>query len=186
MSATLNQLKIVLEKEEGRIPYMYQDTKGNVTVGVGYLIANESMALELNWIDKKTRILADKKTISEEFHLISTLPVSNSKATSYSDKTSIILSDEDIDRLRDQRIIEKQQQLRKYLPLETYPVEAQEVLIDMGFNLGVNGLLKKFPTFIKAVKNKDWKTASEECHVKNVSEERNRLRKGKLLKLVQE
>jgi lysozyme len=41
------------------------------------------------------------------------------------------------------------------------PEQAQEVLVDMTFNMGFSGVLK-FKKFLEALKNKDWKKASQE------------------------
>jgi len=41
------------------------------------------------------------------------------------------------------------------------PEQAQEVLVDMTFNMGFAGVLK-FKKFLEALKNKDWERASQE------------------------
>lgn len=65
--------------------------------------------------------------------------------------------------------------LKKEFPdYASYPSSAQAGLIEMGFNLGVAGLTKKFPTFCAAVKKKEWKTAASECKRKSpISDCRN-------------
>mgnify|MGYP001033127608 CR=1 FL=1 len=41
------------------------------------------------------------------------------------------------------------------------PAPAQEVLVDMAFNMGLGGLLK-FKKFLEALRNKDWEKAAQE------------------------
>jgi lysozyme len=41
------------------------------------------------------------------------------------------------------------------------PEQAQEVLVDMTFNMGFGGVLK-FKKFLEALKNKDWEKAAQE------------------------
>ena len=55
----------------------------------------------------------------------------------------------------------------------TYPEPVQVALVDMAFNLGVPGLVKKFPSFVAAVKSRDWAGASRECRRRGISEARN-------------
>ena len=44
---------------------------------------------------------------------------------------------------------------------DTYSINQRTALIDMRFNLGLNGF-EKFKKFIKNVKNKDWEKAAKE------------------------
>lgn len=43
------------------------------------------------------------------------------------------------------------------------PTAAQVGLVEMGFNLGVQSLIQKFPQFCAEVKTNDWKNAAKEC-----------------------
>lgn len=40
-------LRTTLERYEGRVPHMYLDSRGYVTVGVGHLIGTKSAAIKL-------------------------------------------------------------------------------------------------------------------------------------------
>lgn len=54
-----------------------------------------------------------------------------------------------------------------------YPAEACAALFDMAYNLGIGGLTSKFPTFCKAVKDKDWATAAQQCERGGIGDARN-------------
>jgi len=61
----------------------------------------------------------------------------------------------------------------KFSDYEKYPKSAQEAVTDMAYNLGLNGLLTKFPKFVDAVKKQDWDQAAQESKRKGVGFERN-------------
>lgn len=50
----------------------------------------------------------------------------------------------------------------------------QSVFLDMGYALGVLGLLQGFPNLIKAAAIFDWVRAQQECHVKDPKEDARR------------
>lgn len=163
-----------LRKFEGVIPYMYLDTDGNVTVGVGHLLSNSVAANPLPFVDKKSNLAAVDTQKAAEWQTVSDLDAGH--AASYYDRfTQLKLQDADINALLSGDAAKVEDQLRdKFFDYDTFPEKAQAGLIDMGFNLGVPKLIAKFPTFVKAVKGKDWATAAAECHRKPpVSENRN-------------
>ncbi len=43
----------------------------------------------------------------------------------------------------------------------------------MAFNLGVTGLVNKFPTFTRAAREGDWGKCADECRRRGISDERN-------------
>jgi GH24 family phage-related lysozyme (muramidase) len=53
-----------------------------------------------------------------------------------------------------------------------YPIPAQEALFDMGYNLGVGGLLK-FHQLLAAVDEGQWRAAAARCHRVGIGAARN-------------
>ena len=45
--------------------------------------------------------------------------------------------------------------------------------MDMAFNLGNVGLVRKFPTFTRAARAKDWLTCARECQRRGIGDRRN-------------
>jgi len=171
-----------LKEFEGAIPYMYLDTGGNVTVGVGNLLASATDAKQLGFVRRadptaKPPVTAGPATPAEiqtDFDNVNK-QTAGKIASYYQQFTKLDLPDAIITSLLNGRVTEFKAKLVATFPdFDTYPDEACAALFDMGFNLGVAGLTSKFPTFCKAVKDKDWATAAKECHrAAPVNDDRN-------------
>ena len=158
---------------EGSINHMYMDTVGKVTVGVGNMLPNSGAASELPFILEDSRKLASQEDIINDFENVSKQK-SGMRAQKYHDFTKLVLTEEYIDILLDKRIDEFERQLNKdFSNYKECPAAVQLGLLDMAFNLGNSGLVKKFPTFCKAVKAENWEVCAVECNRRGISDERN-------------
>ena len=94
-------------------------------------------------------------------------------------EAQIYISDTEISRLFKEDIETKIKELKgAFLFLRGHqfdrlPSQVQEALIDMSFNLGANGLKKKFPGFMKAIAAKDYLEASKEAQRSGIQKARN-------------
>lgn len=156
-----------LIKFEGSIPHMYMCSGGEVTVGVGHAIQSEDEALTLEWdAEEHVDILQDYSTVSS-------FKGENFTADYYQDLTVCRMADEDIAALCASDIEIFEAQLRDALPdWILYPEMAQQALFDMGFNLGIAGLMK-FPKMLAAIDSGDWVTAALESHRQGIQDSRN-------------
>jgi GH24 family phage-related lysozyme (muramidase) len=172
MSVTPNM--IANEKRfEGNIPYMYLDTAGNVTVGVGKLLSNVNAATTLPFLKKSDATAASTANITTEFGTVQGLEVGH-VASYYDQFTTLRLKQPDIDSLLTTDLNGFEQQLAtNFSEYDNFPASAQEGLVDMVFNLGIGSLINSFPTFTAAVRAKDWNKAAAECHRQDISDERN-------------
>jgi GH24 family phage-related lysozyme (muramidase) len=171
-----------LREFEGAIPYMYLDTAGNVTVGVGNLVASANAAEQLGFVRRgilsaSPPVIAVPATATEiqtDYENVYNQTAGN-VAGYYKQFTRLDLPDDVINSLLNSRVAEFQARLIAAFPdFQTYPDQACAGLVDMGFNLGVAGLTSKFPTFCKAVRNRDWVTAAKQCHrAPPVNDDRN-------------
>ena len=153
-----------LLKFEGSIPWMYRCTGGEVTIGVGHAIQTADDAAKLAW--------AGPETVAQDYARVAAAPVGN-VASFYVSLSTCRMDAAEIDRLCGMDIDGFEAQLRKQLPnWDKYPEAAQEALFDMGFNLGVAGLMK-FPAMLAAVDRGDWAAAAKESHRKGIQESRN-------------
>jgi GH24 family phage-related lysozyme (muramidase) len=178
--ASSQTIQMIIE-EEGNIPHLYKDTKGKITIGVGYVVRNLDAALKLDFIDKASGARASQEDIRKEYEAIAILPFGQGyPAVSYTKYTRLVLSSTEINRLLNIMAAEKEKEVALRLPLYEYPEDVQRVLIDMAYNLGTTGLFNKFPKFIEAIKAKKWSEASKECRSRDISEERNQKRKSLL------
>jgi GH24 family phage-related lysozyme (muramidase) len=172
------QLKIF----EGSIPFMYVDTTGNVTVGVGNMLPTAAEAQKLAFQRRPdptanppitaaqpataAEILADFNNVARQTH--------GQSAGFYKQFTKIDLPENAIDALLQSRVTEFLTGLTPAFPdYNQYPEEVCAALFDMAFNLGLTKLTTEFPKFCAAVKRKDWVTASAQCHRNGIQESRN-------------
>ena len=160
-----DQVRDRLYRMEGKIPHMYRCTGGEVTVGVGHAIQTpqEAGALKFN----KSAALAaqdwDRVNAAEKGH----------PAKSYEALCACRMDDAEIAKLCDADITVFEAQLKKSLPKwDSYPDLAQQALFDMGYNLGVAGLMK-FHNMLAAVDRGDGEEAAKQSHRKGIQESRN-------------
>jgi GH24 family phage-related lysozyme (muramidase) len=191
-----------MKRWEGEIPYMYLDTRGYVTVGVGHLLADVKAAQALGFVyreDQKTtdqngviRVTAKKgDKATAEVIAADYASVQKKKAgllaSLYKSATRLELPDAELVAILEADVNAKEEGLLKSLPeYRSYPVSARLALLDMAFNLGVSGLINGFPTLRESVKKRDWAAAAKQCHRKGPSEERNLATKRLFLVAVQE
>jgi len=167
------KIRTLVKSGEGSIPHMYLDTVGKVTVGVGNMMPTAETAVELPFIHADSSLPATDDEVGNEFAFISQ-QTQGRLAGSYKEFTSLILTDEYIDELLDQRIEGFVQQLKRDFPnYDHYPEPARLGLIDMAFNLGNSGLINKFPSFTRAAREEDWASCQRECHRRGISDTRN-------------
>src|SRR5690348_8109862 len=150
-----------LEKHEGRTPYIYPDSKGNPTVGVGHLLATPQAALMLPFVEAGTTLAAPPTRILTAWKFV------KEHRTAYRE---IRLLDSDIDALTltDLRTFEPVMQRTFHA---TLPLPVATALWDMLFNLGS---FEKFPQLVSAVHTADWSRAAEECVRRDVGDTRNK------------
>ena len=167
-------LRSKMEIYEGRINHMYLDSKGLVTVGVGHLLKDLASAQALNF-KKSDNKPASKEEIKADYEAVKKQPT-NRMASFYKKSAKLHLADADINILTNKHINNFESELKKIFPdFSTYPNEVQLALFDIIFNVGMTDLNNKWPTFKKAVIDKDWAVAAKESNRKPpISAERNK------------
>jgi GH24 family phage-related lysozyme (muramidase) len=191
-----------MKRWEGEIPYMYLDTRGYVTVGIGHLLADVKAAQALGFVYREDQKTTDKNGVvrvtakkgdkaSAEVIAADYAAVQKKKAgmaaSLYKDATRLELPDTELETLLETDVKAKEDGLLKSLPeYRSYPPSARLALLDMAFNLGVFGLINGFPTLRELVKKRDWAAAAKNCHRKGPSEERNQATARLFLAAVQE
>jgi GH24 family phage-related lysozyme (muramidase) len=168
---------------EGNIGYMYLDsaTPPKVTVGVGEMLPNAAAAQKLAFVRRpdpaaKPPVLPGAATADEikaDFDNVAK-QAGGKIASYYQQFTKLDLPQSVIDSTVNDEIFHFKVGLIASFPdFESYPSEVCAALFDMAYNLGMDGLTSKFPTFCKAVKAKDWATAAKECHRTGPPDDRN-------------
>lgn len=171
----LEKIRTLIKQHEGSIPHMYLDTRGNVTVGVGLLLSAVEDAQQLPFVRRDTQAPASAEEIEADFNNIMSQK-EGQLAQSYRQYTQLELTQEAIDELLDQRITEFQSGLQgAYQGFDGYPDTAKEALLDMTFNLGLSGLVNKFPKLRQAAEAGNWQICAQECKRRGISDERNQV-----------
>lgn len=156
---------------EGSVPWMYLDTVGIVTVGIGHAMTHAADACLLPFnIGGR---LATTEEIAADFAAVQAMP-KGQIAANYKSRTQCRLDQDAIAGVYAADFDAKLPELAKRISgFDAFPQPVQLALADMGFNLGVQGLLTKFPKLMRAVGSRDWKTCALECRRPQLSAARN-------------
>lgn len=95
-------LRSKMEKYEGKVPHMYLDSKGLVTVGVGHLIIDLGSAQKLSF-KKSNNTAASKEEIKADYDSVKKQP-KNRMASFYKKHVALKLSDVDTNKLTNKHI----------------------------------------------------------------------------------
>ncbi len=161
-----------LEVFEGIVPWMYLDTRGYVTVGVGEMLATAARAQALGFVDGNNQPISSDAILAD-YNRVSALPPAKTAAF-YRSPASAILPHAAIDALLMQHLTFFDGQLsQQFASYSDFPDPAKLGLLDMIYNLGVTGLFKGYPTFMGYVQKQDWSNAAAQCHRNGPNQARN-------------
>ncbi len=148
-----------LPQVENNIPYMYADSEGHVTVGIGHKFENETEATfvpfyqELSGNQKNTNVSANDKRQAYKDIKTYWRNNPNSAAKAYENETNLRLEAVDIDRIYSADFIEHLGRAESALQdMDSYPLDAQIGILDLVYN---SGSLGGYPKFTKAVMNRN-------------------------------
>jgi GH24 family phage-related lysozyme (muramidase) len=157
----LEQSLTKLKEFEGCVPWMYRDTIGKVTVGVGLMLPDAKAAEALPFVIG-TRA-ATPQEIAAEYARVDAMPMGRASAF-YKTPTSLLLTQQTIDAKLTSVLTGFEADLRGQFPhYDTLPDGVKMALLDMIYNLGPAGLFKGFPHLIAAVQTGAWTQAAENC-----------------------
>lgn len=168
---------------EGDVPHFYLCGSGKVTIGIGCQVWDASYAGTLAMVHKRTDVKVVPGDIMKEFNAVKKLEPKRMPQY-YNLRTELYLPLVNRIQLFNQRIknfiilIEEE-----FADVNEFPENAQLVLLDMIFTLGVKGLRSEFPNFTSAFLAKDWKRAATECQRGGISLDRNKWAEKALLAL---
>lgn len=152
------------ESFEGNVPWMYLDTKGNVTVGIGHLLGNAGEAKQLFFVRSGTGIRATAAEIDRAFNAVARARFgSNVDAQSFRNLTQIELTTGEIDNIYKSDVAVFHTAVKGLFPdFLTYPEIAKRAIVDLPFTMGVSGFRGIFKDFQAAVRSRNWKVAAVE------------------------
>jgi GH24 family phage-related lysozyme (muramidase) len=178
----INDIQFIqqLKRFEGEIPHLYLDSRGNPTIGVGFLMTNVQQFCSLNLFHKKSGKPASNSEKQTEYKKISKQE-SGYKASWYAQFCELILPSHETDNLLHKHLTQFKQELNSVFSkksgfscqFEQMPLSAQYALLDMAFNLGTPHLANNWPKLHQAIKQQDWQCAAQECSRQYIQNERN-------------
>jgi hypothetical protein len=154
-------------KFEDRVPYMYLDIKGLVTVGIGNLIDPVAAAQALPFQFKNAPgSFATPDEIAAEWQAVKNdQSLKTSWYSAFESITQLELSDDSIDAVILERLNQNESFLKgpQWFPnFDTWPADAQLGLLSMAWAMGPASFAG-FPRFSAACRILDFKTAAAEC-----------------------
>ena len=171
MASYLDQSLSKLEEFEGAIPWMYRDTVGKVTVAIGRMLPDVVAARQLPF--QQDGRPATPQEIEAEFTRVDALPMGR-PAQFYHHSGAPELTPKQMSALLRSVLTGMESRLRAGLPgYDNLPDPVKMALLDMSYNLGVEGLLHGFPRLIHAVEAGDWALAASVCSRRGPSAARN-------------
>jgi GH24 family phage-related lysozyme (muramidase) len=160
---------------EGCTTWLYCDTRGFVTIGIGHLVstASDAVALPLKRPDGSDGTDFEKAAAWEAARAAYD-DEEPEPATSYEGCSDLRISTDFA------HGILAAQLTGTFLPalasmfpdFAAFTTQARRALVDMIYNLGAGGL-GRFPTLIRACNVRDWATAAQQCHRRGGSQARN-------------
>ncbi len=162
-----------LVAHEGEYSFLYIDTRGFVTVGIGNLVGSAQAAAALPFVRRSDGKPATATEKIAAFNHVKGKPAGR-RARYYRIFTDLDLPEASIKtlalgRLRNEFIPGLEAMFPKF---DDFPLPARRALVDMAYNLGVGGL-RKFTKLVKSVNARDWAAAAKECHRSTCRASRN-------------
>ena len=149
MGTYLDEAGAKLKEFEGSVGWMYLDTVGKVTVGVGQMLPSILVAQALGFVQGDRRATAEE--IAAEFERVTAMPMGK-LAKFYARAGGIRLPDEAIAAKLHEALEGFEGYLRKHIQdYDRLPDAAKLALLDMVYNLGPGKLFAEYPRLIAAV-----------------------------------
>jgi GH24 family phage-related lysozyme (muramidase) len=167
----LEQSLAKLKEFEGCVPWMYRDTVGKVTVGVGLMLPDARAAEALPFVLGARA--ATPEEIAAEYARVDAMTLGRASAF-YKIPVSLEVTQQTIDAKLKSVLEGFEADLRTQFPrYDALPDGVKMALLDMIYNLGPEGLFKGFPHLVAAVEAGAWAQAAEHCMRRGPSAARN-------------
>lgn len=167
--AVANAWHLFSEPLEGRVHSMYLDVKGLITTGVGNLIDPVSLAVQLPWKHANSGFeLASKGDVVAAWNELKGRQELAKMHWKYAAKLNDLrLTDEDVDRLVEQKLLEFEAHLKKhhFPDWDAFPADGQLGIMSMSWACGP-GFPSAFKNFKAAVMGQNWEAARASCKIR--------------------
>jgi len=186
MSSYFDQVLMQLKSFEGYVPWMYRDSVGKVTVGVGLMLPNAAAACALPFQEggAAAPVAATAQQIEVEFVRVEALEMGRLPSF-YRAASSLELPEAAIDEKLSGVLAGFEATVRAKLNgYDKLPDGVKMALLDMAYNLGPEGLLKGYPRMIHAVETGEWAKAAADCERGGINAARNAWTRQQMLAAV--
>ena len=185
MSGYFDQTLAQLKEFEGCVPWMYRDSVGRVTVGVGLMLPDAAAACGLPFtVGSGVGVPATAEQIEGDFARVSALTMGRLPSF-YRAMGSLELPEAAIDeRLRAVLTGFEATLQARLAGYDTLPDGVKMALLDMAYNLGPEGLLQGYPRMIHAVETGAWAEAAAQSGREGIGAARNAWTRQQLLSAV--
>ena len=161
------------KKWEGCCAWFYLDTRGNVTIWVGFEVESALIAQSLPMYLPGGTVSCTAQEKAAAWETVSAMTAGR-LASSYEYSGCPVMLPSDGDSLLLAKLDALDKGLAAGIPgFEALPDPWKMALLDMAFNLGLKGLLDGYPRMLAAVQAGDGATAAAECHRNGIGDERN-------------
>lgn len=188
MPITFRDYLPLARENEGTAAWMYLDTVGNVTVGIGHKLDTPTAAAALPFVGQDGERPAARDAVRAAFTVVrDARHLIGRRAEEFAPLTTIRLPQGAVRAAYERdftTIVDATRALFRAVGggLDSWPEPAQLAVIDMAFNLGPSGLFAKFPRFREdGLARRDFDLAARESHRTGVAEDRNARTRGLLL-----
>jgi GH24 family phage-related lysozyme (muramidase) len=153
---------------EGKVPTMYRDTKGNVTVGVGLELPTLESALDLPFYRHagvQPDVRATEAEIETDYYRVANMNFGGVYGPAYfAQLGALFLQGADIDKLLRSFVVKNDAALASHFTsYDSWPSPAKLGYLDMVYNLGPMRLFVEYTHMNAAAAIGDWKTCAGQC-----------------------
>jgi GH24 family phage-related lysozyme (muramidase) len=172
MATYLEQSTTQTTAFETPVPWMYLDTRGLVTTGIGQMLPDVASAQALAFLHSDGTP-APPDVIQADFERVRALAPSE-PCHFYLSPISPTLATDTMTSMLAAVIAANDAILRGRLTdYDGFPDPAKLALLDMIYNLGESRLFSEYPLLLAAVNNQHWLVASQQCHRNGPNQQRN-------------
>ena len=152
---------------------MYLDTRGNVTIWVGFEVPSALAAQSLPLYLSGGTLACTEQEKAAAWETVSAMQPGR-LASSYGYSGCPVMLPSDGDALLMAKLDASDAELQADYPgFESFPDAVKMALLDMDWNLGDPKLRNTYPRFDAAVDRQDWKTAALQCSREGIQPARN-------------
>jgi GH24 family phage-related lysozyme (muramidase) len=188
MPGYFDQSLAQLKTFEGCVPWMYRDSVGKVTVGVGLMLPDAAAACALPFeaarVGTAAACAVTAQQIAAEFARVAALPLGKLPSF-YRAAGSLELPEAVMNAKLSAVLAGFEATLRaRVAGYDALPDGVKMALLDMAYNLGPAGLLEGYPRMIHAVETGAWAAAAAECARGGINAARNAWTRQQMLSAV--